>query len=60
MVRPTLSRREQMMLTLTQKPLMEKTPSIEWLELCFKATFKYHAKIACPKRNYLLVCDKLT
>jgi hypothetical protein len=25
-----------MMLTLTQKPLMEKTPSIEWLELCFK------------------------
>jgi hypothetical protein len=28
MVRPTLSRREQIMLTLTQKPLMEKTPSM--------------------------------
>ena len=36
MVRPTLSRREQIILTLTQKPLMEKTPSIQCLELCFK------------------------
>ena len=25
------------MLTLTQKPLMEKTPSIQCLELCFKS-----------------------
>ena len=36
MLRPTLSREEQIMLTLTQKPLMENTPFIQWLELCFK------------------------
>jgi hypothetical protein len=31
---------------------------------CFKTkggtTFGCHVKIACAKRNYLLVCDKLT